>query len=87
MIINDPVEFIYHYVILVILCIFVNIQLLNSGLDYSELAYDWVTNNLYWSDPYLDIIEVVSLTTLHRSTILSVNVTNVKGLSLDPRNG
>ncbi|XP_072033368.1 low-density lipoprotein receptor-related protein 2-like [Amphiura filiformis] len=61
--------------------------IIDSGLDYSELAYDWVAHNLYWSDPYMKIVEVVSLDTLHRATILSHDVANIKGISLDPRDG
>lgn len=50
-----------------------------------SLAVDWVGRNLYWSDYVLETIEVSKLDGTHRTVLVSENVTNPRGLVLDPR--
>lgn len=52
-----------------------------------SLAVDWVGRNLYWSDYVLETIEVSKLDGTHRTVLVSENVTNPRGLVLDPREG
>lgn len=47
---------------------------------------DWVGRNLYWTDYVLETIEVSHLDGTHRTVLVSENVTNPRGLVLDPRN-
>ena len=46
---------------------------------------DWVGRNLYWTDYVLETIEVSKLDGSHRAVLVSQNVTNPRGLVLDPR--
>lgn len=46
---------------------------------------DWVGRNLYWTDYILETIEVSKLDGTHRTVLISENVTNPRGLVLDPR--
>lgn len=41
--------------------------------------------NLYWTDYVLETIEVSKLDGTHRTVLVSENVTNPRGLVLDPR--
>lgn len=50
-----------------------------------SLAVDWVGRNLYWTDYVLETIEVSKLDGTHRTVLVSENVTNPRGLVLDPR--
>lgn len=50
-----------------------------------SLAVDWVGRNLYWTDYVLETIEVSKLDGSHRTVLVSENVTNPRGLVLDPR--
>lgn len=50
-----------------------------------SLAVDWVGRNLYWTDYVLETIEVSRLDGTHRTVLVSENVTNPRGLVLDPR--
>lgn len=52
-----------------------------------SLAVDWVGRNLYWTDYVLETIEVSKLQGTHRTVLVSENVTNPRGLVLDPRDG
>uniref|UniRef100_A0A4W4GUH3 Low-density lipoprotein receptor-related protein 2 n=1 Tax=Electrophorus electricus TaxID=8005 RepID=A0A4W4GUH3_ELEEL len=64
------------------------IYIFDSGVTVTEsLAVDWVGRNLYWTDYILETIEVARLDGSHRTVLISVNVTNPRGLVLDPRNG
>ncbi|XP_072435639.1 low-density lipoprotein receptor-related protein 2a isoform X3 [Chiloscyllium punctatum] len=59
----------------------------DSGVTVTEsIAVDWVGRNLYWADYVLQTIEVSKLDGSHRSVLLSDNITNPRGLVLDPRN-
>ena len=60
----------------------------DSGVTVTEsLAVDWVGRNLYWTDYVLETIEVSKLDGTHRTVLISQNVTNPRGLVLDPRDG
>lgn len=50
-----------------------------------SIAVDWVGRNLYWTDYILETIEVSKLDGTHRTVLISANVTNPRGLVLDPR--
>lgn len=61
-------------------------QIFDSGVTVTEsLAVDWVGRNLYWTDYVLETIEVSKLDGTHRTVLVSENVTNPRGLVLDPR--
>ncbi|XP_045414697.1 low-density lipoprotein receptor-related protein 2 [Lemur catta] len=49
------------------------------------LAVDWVGRNLYWTDYALETIEVSKIDGSHRTVLISKNITNPRGLALDPR--
>ncbi|XP_030179601.1 low-density lipoprotein receptor-related protein 2 [Lynx canadensis] len=60
--------------------------LLNSGVTMTEsMVVDWVGRNLYWTDYALETIEVSKLDGTHRTVLISQNVSNPRGLALDPR--
>ncbi|XP_015843100.1 low-density lipoprotein receptor-related protein 2 [Peromyscus maniculatus bairdii] len=59
-----------------------------SGLSVTEtVAVDWIGRNLYWTDYALETIEVSKIDGSHRTVLISKNVTNPRGLALDPRTG
>ncbi|XP_051883463.1 low-density lipoprotein receptor-related protein 2a [Pristis pectinata] len=59
----------------------------DSGVTVTEnIAVDWIGRNLYWVDYILQTIEVSKLDGSHRTVLLSDNITNPRGLVLDPRN-
>ncbi|KAI4873047.1 hypothetical protein NFI96_006125 [Prochilodus magdalenae] len=59
----------------------------DSGVTVTEsLAVDWVGRNLYWTDYILETIEVAKLDGSHRTVLVSQNISNPRGLVLDPRN-
>ncbi|XP_059895450.1 LOW QUALITY PROTEIN: low-density lipoprotein receptor-related protein 2a [Gadus macrocephalus] len=58
----------------------------DSGVTVTEsLAVDWVGRNLYWTDYVLETVEVSKLDGTHRAVLVSQNITNPRGLVLDPR--
>lgn len=60
-------------------------QLVGSGLDLVEgLAYDWITGNLYWVDSRLNALEVSRRDGSQRIILLNKNISQPRGLSLDP---
>lgn len=63
-------------------------QLVGSGLDLVEgLAYDWITGNLYWVDSRLNALEVSRRDGSQRIILLNKNISQPRGLSLDPMEG
>ncbi|KAK8402469.1 hypothetical protein O3P69_000706 [Scylla paramamosain] len=62
--------------------------LIGSGLDLVEgLAYDWITGNIYWVDSRLNALEVARRDGSQRIILLNKNISQPRGLSLDPLNG
>jgi len=61
---------------------------IGTGLDLVEgLSWDWVTKKLYWVDSRLHTIEVSDEFGKHRGIIASENVTQPRGLQIDPSKG
>ena len=60
-------------------------ELITSGLSLVEgLAYDWVAKNLYWLDSKLNTIEVGKLDGSNRLILVNQNISQPRGLALDP---
>ena len=51
------------------------------------LAVEWVSNLLYWTDEYLDVIEVSNLNGINRRTLFSLGLDRPRGIALDPHSG
>lgn len=49
------------------------------------LAFDWIHKNLYWTDTGLNTIQVISTSSLHRTTLINTNLDEPRALVLDPR--
>ena len=65
-----------------------SLQIISSGLDLVEgLAYDWLTGNIYWLDSRLNILEVADRNGSNRIVLVNENVTQPRGLALDPMEG
>lgn len=63
-------------------------DIVSIGLDLVEgLAYDWVGQNLYWLDSKLNTIEVCSEMGGNRLVLARENITQPRGLCLDPARG
>ena len=58
---------------------------IESGLSLVEgLAYDWVAKNLYWLDSKLNTIEVSTINGSNRMILVNQNISQPRGLALDP---
>ena len=58
---------------------------MQSGLSLVEgLAYDWVAENLYWLDSKLNNIQVATAEGHNRMILVNQNISQPRGLSLDP---
>ena len=61
------------------------VPLIESGLSLVEgLAYDWVAENLYWLDSKLNNIQVSTSEGHNRMILINQNISQPRGLSLDP---
>ncbi|XP_046995596.1 low-density lipoprotein receptor-related protein 2 [Schistocerca americana] len=60
-------------------------EVISNGLDLVEgLAYDWIAGNLYWLDSRLNTIEVAKENGSDRMVLLKENITQPRGMALDP---
>ncbi|XP_015909717.1 low-density lipoprotein receptor-related protein 2 isoform X1 [Parasteatoda tepidariorum] len=56
-----------------------------SGVDLVEgLAVDWIGKNLYWVDSRLKTLDVSTLNGEHHIVLLNENISQPRGLSIDP---
>lgn len=63
-------------------------EIISTGLDLVEgLAYDWIGKNLYWLDSKLNTIEVSSENGSNRLVLARENITQPRGMCLDPSPG
>ena len=51
------------------------------------LAVDWVADNIYWTDSYLQRIECSRLDGRYRKTLIWKNLTEPHSIALDPSKG
>lgn len=80
------INFFIFLVLGVPICSFLFGQVFDSGVTVTEsIAVDWIGRNLYWTDFILETLEVSRLDGSHRTVLISENVTNPRGLVLDPR--
>ena len=60
--------------------------LTNDVLPSDGLAWDWINEKLYWTDPEDLEIEVYDPATDHRRSLLSTGTTSIpRGLAVDPK--
>ncbi|KAG9509575.1 Prolow-density lipoprotein receptor-related protein 1 [Fragariocoptes setiger] len=63
-------------------------QVIVNGLEAEEsIGIDWVAGNIYWIDPYYDLIEVARLDGSHRYVIISGNMDKASSLAVNPLSG
>jgi integrin beta 2 len=62
--------------------------IVESDLSTTEaVAIDWIGKNVYWIDASLKQIEVATKDGLHRSTLISENISKPRSMGLDSRFG
>lgn len=50
-----------------------------------DIALDWVSNNLYWTESITGNIEVLDLNILERAVILNTGANSIpRGVAVDP---
>lgn len=65
-----------------------NFQVVVQGLESEEcIGIDWVAGNIYWLDPYYDIIEVARLNGSSRYVIVSGEMDKANGIVVNPIKG
>ena len=65
-----------------------NYQVVVQGLESEEcVCVDWVAGNIYWLDPYYDIIEVARLNGSNRYVIVSGDMDKANGIVVNPLKG
>lgn len=63
-------------------------DIITTGLDLVEgLAYDWIGKNIYWLDSKLNTIEVSTENGTERLVLVRENITQPRGMCLDPTPG
>lgn len=64
------------------------VEIISNGLDLVEgLAYDWIGGNIYWLDSKLNTIEVAKENGSNRIVLVKENITQPRGMCLDPSPG
>ncbi|KAK9880927.1 hypothetical protein WA026_013260 [Henosepilachna vigintioctopunctata] len=64
------------------------VDIISNGLDLVEgLAYDWIGGNIYWLDSKLNTIEVSKENGTNRIVLVKENITQPRGMCLDPSPG
>jgi len=51
------------------------------------LAYDWIGGHIYWLDSRLNTVEVANENGTNRIILLKENITQPRGMMLDPSPG
>lgn len=63
-------------------------SIVESDLSTTEaVAIDWIGKNIYWIDASLKQIEVATKDGLHRTTLLSENISKPRSMAIDSRFG
>lgn len=63
-------------------------QVIVHGLESEEsIGIDWVAENIYWLDPYYDLIEIARLDGSHRYVIISGDMDKANGIAVNPLRG
>lgn len=63
-------------------------SIVESDLSSTEaVAIDWIGKNIYWIDASLKQIEVATKDGLHRTTLLSENISKPRSMAIDSRLG
>ncbi|ESO82185.1 hypothetical protein LOTGIDRAFT_170222, partial [Lottia gigantea] len=63
-------------------------EIISTGVDVIEdIAVDWIARNIYWTDYRMETVEVADIDGNERVVLISTNITNPRGIEVDPRDG